>query len=366
MPDLLQLGGDAFYRQLFEHAGVPLIATDRELTIRLWNPATARMFGAGADQMIGTSLVSVIPRKQRDEAERSLRRVIEKGQIEELGFQYRDVHGEQRELMVTISPIVSEGGERIGALAGIRDITRRIKLESEIHQKRKMASLGEMAGAFSHYFNNILGGIITSVDYANVSTDFLLKSRVLEQTGRALSRATELMQSLLSFAEGDLQAEDLSDFCEIVNSIADEVEPRTKQLGVDLHLSLSEVPVLAVPRAQVTTVFRNVVENAIDAMPEGGTLSIDASLNGDWLNTCISDTGRGLDEQALSRVFEPFWSTKAPTSTPGGRAPGLGLAIAHKLLEVLGGTISVSSTAGEGCRFTISLPLSKQGQWYAE
>ena len=94
MPDLLQLGGDAFYRQLFEHAGVPLIATDRDLMIRLWNPATARMFGAGADQMIGTSLVSVIPQKQRDEAERSLRRVIENGQIEELGFQYRDVHGE--------------------------------------------------------------------------------------------------------------------------------------------------------------------------------------------------------------------------------------------------------------------------------
>jgi len=346
----------AYFRQLCENVGVAVIAADTGLAIRFWNSAAGRMFGAAAERMIGTPITSILPQERRRTAERMLRSVLETRQTIEFEFQDRSVQGERRELAGVMAPVLAESGECVGASLCIRDITRRIVLQEEVHESRKMGALGEMAGAMAHHFNNILGGVITSVDYAKDSEDPAVQKRVLDQTAQALLRATNLVNGLLTFACGDKRADDLADFTEVVNELAGEVEQTIAVRNVEFTLVLPGLPVLPVPRLQVLTILRNLVKNAMDAMPDGGQLRIEVSLEEDRVVTSVSDSGCGLDEAARSRIFEPFWSTKNALCGGQGVSTGLGLAIAHGLLQVIGGSITVSSQPGEGSCFKVALP----------
>ena len=353
MPDITH---DSYYRQLCEHLGVAVIATDLDLNIRTWNAAAGRTFGAAADRMIGTPVSHIIPQDRREMAERALRRALETGETIQFEFQHRDTMGEERELAGTMAPVVSDAGERIGASVCVRDITRRIVLQSELDESRKMVALGEMAGAIAHHFNNTLGGIVTSIDYANASGDSAIRDRILAQTSEALQRAMTLVEGLSAFAEGDRRANDLSDLTEIVNQLADDIEPDLRERGIELTLNLPQLPVIPTARVQVQTVLRNITQNAIEAMPDGGALRIDVSLYGQSVVVLIEDTGCGLDQEVKSRIFEPFWSTKGVLASGSQKATGLGLAIAHGLVHVLGGTISVTSQPGKGSCFRVTLP----------
>jgi two-component system NtrC family sensor kinase len=169
-------------------------------------------------------------------------------------------------------------------------------------------------------------------------------------------RATNLLHSLLRFAEGDTVQEHLSDYTEIIFSLADDIERVLDANGIRLELEIPPLPVTAVPRAQLDTVLRHIVQNAIDAMPQGGVLGIDGSLENGRLITRICDTGRGMTEEEMSHLFEPFFSTKGELGSTT-RAPGLGLAVAHGIVQFLGGSITASSTPGKGTLFTVIIPV---------
>ena len=353
-----QVGSESYFRQLAEQVGIALIATDLDLNIQTWNAAAARIFGAGADRMIGTPIGSIVPQERRMVAERMLRRAIDTGQTYQFAFQHRDTEGIERELAGTIAPIIAETGGCIGTSVCVRDITQRIHLQNELNESRKMASLGALAGGIAHHFNNILGGVITSVDFALASNEPAITNRVLRQTGKALQRATALVNGLLAFAEGGQRPDDLYDFTEIVFGIADEVEAMIDGRGIDFVFNVPKLPALPMARSQVHTVLHNIAQNAIEAMPKGGTLTIDVALRPDWIVTRITDTGVGLDETAKSHIFEPFWSTKGAlsSSTTTTEGTGLGLAIAHGLVQTLGGVITVTSAPKKGSCFKVSLP----------
>ncbi len=347
---------ESYFRHLCQHAGVALIGTDLVLNIQTWNAAAARMFGAAPDRMIGTPILAVIPQDRRDAAERMLQRAIQTGQTYQFEFEHRDNRGKRRELAGTIATVTSGAGACLGASLCIRDITRRIKLQDALSESRKMAALGELAGAIAHHFNNILGGAITSIDFASGARDLSLTNRVLQQTSQALQRATSLLAGLQAFAEGDTRVADLADFTELIVQVADAVERRVQGTNIEFILNLPQLPVMSVPRVPVHTLLHNITQNAIEAMPDGGTLQISVTADDDWIVTRISDTGRGLDEAAITRVFEPFWSTKGRLSSSTGEGTGLGLAIAHGLAQMIGGAISVASQPGKGACFTVSIP----------
>lgn len=350
-----------YYRLLCEHVGLAIIATDTDARIRMWNTAAGRLLGAKAGPMIGTPIVSVVPQEIRETLGRVVGRAIEHGESSEFEFEYRDTQGKRRELAASVAPIVTESGARLGASACLRDITRRITLKAELAQRRKMASLGEMAGAVAHHFNNILGGIITSLDYAAASDYPAVQKRAIDQAGRGLARATALVNNLLAFAEGDQRTDDLADFTEIISGIVDELEQAVDSNRITLHLEMAKLPVISVPRVQVTTILRNVTQNAIDAMPDGGALRIAVSIEGDNVVTRVTDTGCGFDEDTLGRIFEPFWSTKGDLSSGPGKAVGMGLSVAHGATQALGGSISAASTVNEGSCFTIKIPTTWSG-----
>ncbi len=351
-----QNGAGDYYRQLCEHIGVALITTDLDLNIRIWNVAAARAFDADARAMIGKPITSIIPAERRGMAERTLRRAIETGETIRFEFHNRSSQGERRELAGTIAPVVSASGERTGASICIHDITHRITLQNELSESRKMVALGEMAGAIAHHFNNILGGMVMSIDYAHASGDTAVKARVLEQIGTGLQRATVLVNGLLAFAVGDQRADDLADLTEVVNALADDLEEQLEGRNIALTVALPQLPVIPVARVQVMTILRNIVDNGIEAMPDGGALRIDVSLSDHSIVILVEDTGCGLDESAKSRMFEPFWTTKGVLTSGTEKATGLGLAIAHGLVQMLSGTISVTSQVGKGACFRVTLP----------
>jgi len=347
---------EGYSRQICDQIGAALIVADRDLRIRVWNLAAGRMFGAAAEAMIGSPLLSVIPKERRAPAEKVLREALHSGECAEFEFEDHDAAGRLRELVGVIAAVAADDGERIGVSLCLRDITRRIALQNELHEGRKMRALGEMAGAVAHHFNNILGGVVTSVDYAKSETDQALQSRVLDRASAALLRAMSLVHGLLAFSRGDQRADDLADFTEIMNELADDVEELIAGKPISFVLNLPKLPVLPVARAQVFTALRNIAVNAIEAMPAGGSLRIEVSLDAERIAVSISDTGEGMDELAQSRLFQPFWSTKETVSPMTGTARGLGLAMAHGLMQVVGGSISVTSELGKGSCFQVSIP----------
>ncbi len=383
----------SLFRYMFACAGVAMIATDRELKIRGWNSAAMRIFGASASQMVGTDCLGVVPQRRREIALKVLKRAIENGEPNEFEFQHRDEKGMSRELAVTVTPIADDAGTRLGVLICVRDITRRVEAVAEALESQKMASLGEMAGEVAHHFNNILGGVVTSVDYALSGDEYAVCRRVLEQTAWALGRATHLVRGLLAFAEGDSEHQDQCDLTELILSVVQELEQRAAEQGVTLKLDLPELPVLPVPRDPVTTVLENLTQNALDAMPDGGDLTVEVRPENDRVLIRICDTGRGLQPAELKRVFEPFYRAKDPsakypsrdregagapsfdsdrrvgdgprrpvTSSPA-RAPagatgrtGLGLAVAFGIMRHMGGSISARSAPKKGSCFEVSIP----------
>jgi PAS domain S-box-containing protein len=349
---------DALRRLLFDQAGTAMVAADLTGRINAWNHAAALMFGAGANEMIGANWTSIVPLEERAEAEVMMARSLREGESSELEFAFRDERGESRRLAAIITPIADAQGERIGGLACVRDITNRMILIERLAQQSKMAALGEMAGALAHHFNNILGGVVTSVDFALASGNPDILGRVLEKTAAALSRATELVENLLAFAEGDFRDASLSDLSEVMVEIVEGLDQRLRGTEIGVQLDVRSIPVVEVPRSQVLTVVSNLIDNAIEAMPEGGTLTV--SLGADDANAIITigDTGHGLDTEAMGRIFEPFFSTKGRSAT-GRSSRGLGLAVAHGVLKVLRGDIRVKSTLGEGTTFEVRLPLRR-------
>lgn len=349
---------DSWFRLLAINLGVAVVATDLEQHIVFWNAAAARMFGAAGDQMRGAKVGSIVPHERRAIAEDMVARAITTGETVQFDFESPDEHGERRELAATAAPIVSEG-RRVGASLCVRDITNRIRLQSELSDARKMGALGELAGAVAHHFNNILGGAITSIDYAAAKSDPVTDRKVLKQIGSSLARATTLVGDLLLFAEGRRRSQDVCDLTELLGHISDEAEELIADRHIRFEYSAYGLPVTAVARVELETILRNMIRNAVDAMPQGGALSLTARLLGGVAIIQVSDTGVGMSEDARSRVFEPFWTGKSLTFAGPGQGAGLGMAIAHGLARSIGATIDVESSPGKGALFTIRLPIEQ-------
>lgn len=348
---------DEFYRLLFEQAGTALIAADMEGKITAWNGAAVRIFGAAASEMMGTDWSHLFPAESRDVALEKLRQALDPGVVGEFEFSLRNRQGAPRRLAVVLTPLAAHGGERIGAVLSVRDITNRLILQEQLSQQQKMASLGELAGAFSHLFNNILGGMVTGVDFALGSHDYNSMHSVMEKCQSSLARAGQLVDSLLTFAEGDSRSAGLCDFGELVCHQVDLLEARLSGSNVKVVADIELIDVVEVPAAQIQTALRSLIDNAVEAMPDGGTITVRLRAQADWAVVSVADTGVGIKDEVRPRIFEPFFSTKRGHETDKS-SRGLGLAVAHGIVKMLGGRIHVQSSPEHGSEFQIRLPIS--------
>jgi len=356
------LPDDSFFRHMCVNAGVALIATDANLRIQFWNMAAGRIFGGSAESMLGQPIMSIVPSERRILAERLFERTLHKEEVAEFEFPHRSPTGEPMYLAVTVSPIVDDTANCTGISVYVRDVTRRMELEREMADARKMAALGALAGGIAHHFNNQVGGIITSFELARRSNNPERWRRALDAAGSSLSRANKLTQSLLAFAEGDHTDTEFRNLTETIREFLDAMQPRLDAQGIALTTQLEQVDAL-VPVKRITTILDRVIANACEAMPQGGSLHVELARSEPDVMLKITDTGVGIAPEHLERVFEPFFTTKAGDDLSVSEHHGLGLAVVHGLLKDLGGNATLCSEPDKGTTVAIRLPLKRAAQF---
>ena len=233
--------------------------------------------------------------------------------------------------------------------------------QAQLLQAARMAAVGELAAGVAHEINNPAGIILLrtaelSRNLADTQTEALEDIGVIQ---RQIDKIRQIVTALLTFSR---RAESVG---EMTNLDLNQVVLRTAQLmdgflrsrNVEVELALApQLPLVRAEGARIEQVLLNLVNNAVDAMPDGGRLTFGSASEGDRVELFVADTGAGIDAQQLDRVFDPFYTTKDP-----GQGTGLGLTISFAIVEQHGGAIEASSIPGEGSRFTLQLPTAATG-----
>jgi two-component system NtrC family sensor kinase len=353
----------AFFERLFSGAGLAVFACDTSGKILAWNPIGERLFRGRPGDAEQPDLRDVLPEEQRSELEEGLKTLVETREPLEFRTRISSENDEATEYAVWLTPIFDEQGRVECVCVWFNDITARLQLRRAMRKRERLTTLGALAGSVAHHYNNLLCSIATSLEFAlNMNTMSAMR-RVLRRTADAASRATQLTQQLLAFAQADHRMSDLADLTETVLQYFDQHEPELAARGIELKLDWQRVPFIPIPRAQLTVVIDNLVRNAVEAMPTGGELSV--SLRRREENAVvltIADTGAGIPSDHMEHLFEPFFTTKGELGAGETHQAGMGLAVAHGLISEMHGTISVYNLPATGARFEVVLPLEDPGR----
>ena len=343
---------------LFQGAGFAIIACRPDGHIVAGNRAARRLFGMGR-RAFGGPVNALFPEADREAVERTVDSVRSTLEASEFQTRLGGSADDPLEYAVWFTPVLESDGTLQGVSLWFRDITQRMRLQRTLDRRGRLASLGTLSGAVAHHYNNLLCSIATSVEYAiNMSTVTAMR-RALQRTADAVGRAAHITRQLLASAQADHQSTDLADLTEVVLYFLDQNEERLGGQHIKLQVDWQLVPAIPVRREQLLVVLNNLVDNAAEAMPSGGTLSVTLSRR-DENSVCLSitDTGDGIDPTNMEHLFEPFFTTKGALCSGCGHNAGMGLAVAHGLVGEMHGTIRVSNVPGSGARFDIILPIS--------
>jgi len=351
----LTLVSESFYRELCVSSPAALIATDGSFSVVIWNQAATDLFGVDAARMRGEPLVTVVRQSQREMFTHVLERTGADGVTRELELSQGRPDGRARTLLAVVSALQTDAFDG-GVAVWIRDISNRKRLAERLAATEKMASLGTLAGGVAHHFNNMIGGVTTAVDFALTNNDPAACRRALQMTAEAVSRIAKLTQSLLSFAEQDPRRIDLADLTEVVLTFVHLIERPLSERMIGVELELNPVPIVAVEANRMHQVLGNLLSNAEDAMPDGGTLRLSIGCDDHWVWLDFADSGPGIHPKHLPLVFEPFFTTKGLLAGGDGGNPGLGLSVVHGIIMEMGGEIAATSQPGRGAGFRIRFP----------
>ncbi len=356
----MQQHGDDYYRALCEGLGFVSIAMNRDYRVVFWNAEAETQFQRPAAQAIGTSFLEYFSPDDVEMVRSTAAGVFESGQSAEVEVKYPGDRREPKTLVLILSPIRDNLGNVFGLSASMRDISERRRLAHESAETRRIAALGRMSGGVAHHFNNILGGMLTSIDYVLASDSPRELRRTLRMIAQAIGRATRITNQLAAFAESENQDVEWMELSAIVNRSLERLSNKARLRGIELKSEVVPVGREPFEAQRVTTVIESLAQNALDAMAAGGVLTIRLTPQGEFACIEITDTGCGIPDDLKIHLFEPFFTTKGASSGSDEENIGLGLAAVHGIVTEMGGTIDLDSRAGEGTQVTVLLPLRRK------
>jgi PAS domain S-box-containing protein len=347
-----------FTESIIQSIGSGIIITEMDDTITYVNRAGERILGYDKEELIGRPF-SLFSLKEKQSATPSFLNNPDDLDTRKEGWMRKK---DQTEFPVgfTINNHLSNREERIGKIVVFRDLTNIYKIQEEILRMDRLVSLGKLASGIAHELRNPLAGIKTTAQALGeeMSGDDS-RREYLHRITKEIDRLNDLLKTFFSFAKPQNLNLVYCHIKDIINEIIPFLIKEIADKGIRFIESYHpQLPKIKVDKTQMHQVFLNLFLNAIQAMPNGGELTIEAGpmnsnalkgLKQKFVKVVISDTGRGIPSQIIHKIFDPFFTTKS-------KGIGLGLSITYQIIKKHGGTIKVESQWERGTSFIINLP----------
>ncbi len=372
-----------FAEQIFQSAAEGIVVYDRELKYLAWNSTMEKLTGVPAREVLGKHSLELFSHLREYEVDRLIAQALAGQVVSSCDMPYKVPRNEKKGWVTgTYAPYRDARGKIIGAIGVIRDITERreaeernAQLAEQLRQSQKMQAVGQLAGGVAHNFNNLLLAIS---GYSETIADALARRsshprerclHAVAQLRKAVEMGTALTQRLRAFCRKRVVHPVALNPDE---TIAGMLTMLRDVLGAGITLTMEAAEssgYIHVDPGQIEESILNLVLNARDAMPSGGTVTIGTSKTvleetvaernsvepGSYVCITVTDTGTGMSEETLSRLFEPFFTTK-----PLGQGAGLGLSTIYGFVKQAGGFVAVDSELGKGTTFRLYLPESTE------
>jgi PAS domain S-box-containing protein len=357
------------FRTIFESAQDAIFMKDRDLRFMAVNPSLAGFFGMESEQFIGHTYGELFGPGSVEFIESREQNVL-KGEIINTEA-VLPVGDQPHTLHVVIVPMKDPNGDIIGLCGFSRDITETKRLQEFSERARRLETAGKIAGQVAHDFNNLLGPLVA---YPGLMRDELPSDHpvveFIDDMEKAAEQMAEINQQLLTLGRrGHYNMEPL-DINRTIQEVIDRSEPFPEGLELTTELN-PEVLNIKGGASQIYRVIHNLVANALDAMPGGGRLTIKTENyyvnrdsgaykqipRGEYVKLTMTDSGIGIPEDGIARIFDPFYTTKTADRKRGS---GLGLSVVHAVVEDHGGYIDVTSNPDKGTSFYLYFPITRQ------
>lgn len=334
-----------FSENIIESAPAGIVTIDAALSVTYWNREMEKITSIRRSDAANKSIFILLP-------------WISSGTFDQ---------SEQREVMlqtpssqffkINISPFTDPSG---GFVVIFEDITEKKKMEEQLLQALKLASIGKITAGISHEIGNPLASISSLVqelrclpeNTGSEGNAFFPESLAL--INNHIERIARIVRSLSDFARISTKEKVLSSIADIFDRTMDLVRFDKRFKGIDLSTDIDTLPMIRVNPDQIQQVFMNLIINALDAMPHGGRLHISMKVRDRSVMVSFHDSGQGIEQDVMEKIFDPFFSTK-----PLGKGTGLGLSICYGIIREHEGDITVTSSKNEGTTFTILLPVTQ-------
>ena len=345
-----------FSENIVESLSDGLVVLDLDDRVVRWNAGLENLCDVPRHQAVGQTLDDLFDAAFVDRLRRARQEKPSGAELYRVPLVSRHADPERRLVNAATVPLLTPRGETSGTMVIIEDITSRVQLEEQLQISEKMASIGLLAAGVAHEVNTPLTGISSFTQMLLEGADPEdPKTRLLQKIERQTFRAAKIVNGLLNLARpGRSDAAGSVDVNVVVNDVLALLEHQLESGNVKVHRELSsDAPIMRGVESKVQQVLLNLFLNARDAMPTGGWLTVSSRVTDGHAVIEVADTGAGIPAEHLSRIYDPFFTTKTV-----GQGTGLGLSVTYGVVQEHHGRIECDSQPGHGTRFTLTLPLA--------
>ncbi len=351
------------YRAMFETSRVGMTTCKMDGTLIEFNQAFLDIIGYTKEEALQLTYWNVTPKEFAEQEARQLRSLKEIGRYGPYEKEYIRKDGKRLPVLLNGAIIKgADGNDYIWSV--VQDISEYKKMEKTLIQSEKLKSIGTLSAGVSHEFNNILAIISGNVQLMKEAyKDHGGLTKALGTINKAVDDGAQISRKILKFTktESDTEGFESFDIRNLITQSLDFTSPRWKNEaqanGVDYKIMVdgmkSVSPIMCNP-AELREVFINIINNSLDAMPDGGNLLFSTWSNDNTVIVSISDTGDGMSEETKKSIFDPFFTTKTAVGT------GLGMSLSYGIITRHGGNITVESEVGKGTKFTMQFPTTSE------